>query len=76
MPGASKASEDADSIALNPHKWLHAPFEAGCVLVRDAAAHRGTFAVTPEYLESTVRVSPRRPGYLTMVCRRRVVFAP
>ncbi len=47
--------ERADSIALDPHKWLHAPFEAGCVLVRDANAHRGTFAVTPEYLESTVR---------------------
>ncbi|MGE6784098.1 pyridoxal phosphate-dependent decarboxylase family protein [Ensifer adhaerens] len=47
--------EKADSIALDPHKWLHAPFEAGCVLVRDAAAHRGTFAVTPEYLETMVR---------------------
>ncbi|MEI2301296.1 pyridoxal phosphate-dependent decarboxylase family protein [Ensifer sp. MJa1] len=47
--------EKADSIALDPHKWLHAPFEAGCVLVRDAATHRGTFAVTPEYLESSTR---------------------
>ncbi len=47
--------ERADSVALDPHKWLHAPFEAGCVLVRDAAAHRGTFAVSPEYLESTPR---------------------
>ncbi|TGQ33249.1 MULTISPECIES: aspartate aminotransferase family protein [unclassified Mesorhizobium] len=47
--------ERADSIALDPHKWLHAPFEAGCALVRDASAHRGTFAVTPEYLESTPR---------------------
>jgi aromatic-L-amino-acid/L-tryptophan decarboxylase len=45
----------ADSIALDPHKWLHAPFEAGCVLVRDAAAHRGAFAVTPEYLEAMPR---------------------
>jgi glutamate/tyrosine decarboxylase-like PLP-dependent enzyme len=45
----------ADSIALDPHKWLHAPFEAGCALVRDPAAHRGTFAVTPEYLEQTPR---------------------
>jgi aromatic-L-amino-acid/L-tryptophan decarboxylase len=42
--------ERAHSVALDPHKWLHAPFEAGCVLVRDAAAHRGAFAVTPEYL--------------------------
>jgi aromatic-L-amino-acid decarboxylase len=47
--------DKADSIALDPHKWLHAPFEAGCVLVKDAAAHRGAFSVTPEYLESTSR---------------------
>ncbi|WFP78619.1 aspartate aminotransferase family protein [Mesorhizobium sp. WSM4906] len=47
--------EQAHSIALDPHKWLHAPFEAGCALVRDASAHRSTFAVTPEYLESTPR---------------------
>ncbi|TPN77592.1 amino acid decarboxylase [Mesorhizobium sp. CU2] len=47
--------EQADSIALDPHKWLHAPFEAGCALVRDASAHRDTFAVTPEYLESAPR---------------------
>ena len=49
--------ERADSVALDPHKWLHAPFEAGCALIRDASAHRSTFAVTPEYLEMT---SPRR----------------
>jgi aromatic-L-amino-acid decarboxylase len=42
--------ERADSVALDPHKWLHTPFEAGCALIRDASAHRGTFAVTPEYL--------------------------
>ncbi|MFA6154494.1 aspartate aminotransferase family protein [Mesorhizobium sp.] len=47
--------EWADSVALDPHKWLHAPFEVGCALVRDAVAHRKTFAVTPEYLESTPR---------------------
>jgi aromatic-L-amino-acid decarboxylase len=47
--------ERAHSIALDPHKWLHAPFEAGCVLVRDAQAHRATFAVTPEYLKTTPR---------------------
>ncbi|UVK42786.1 aspartate aminotransferase family protein [Mesorhizobium sp. AR07] len=47
--------EWADSVALDPHKWLHAPFEVGCALVRDGAAHRKTFAVTPEYLESTPR---------------------
>jgi glutamate/tyrosine decarboxylase-like PLP-dependent enzyme len=47
--------ERADSVALDPHKWLHAPFEVGCALVRDALAHRAAFAVTPEYLETTLR---------------------
>src|SRR5215510_13496948 len=47
--------ELADSIALDPHKWLHAPFEAGCALIRNATAHRATFAVTPEYLEMAPR---------------------
>jgi aromatic-L-amino-acid decarboxylase len=47
--------ELADSVALDPHKWLHAPFEAGYALIRDAAAHNATFAVTPEYLEMTRR---------------------
>ena len=40
----------ADSIALDLHKWMHIPFEAGCVLVRDAAAHRDSFALVPQYL--------------------------
>jgi aromatic-L-amino-acid/L-tryptophan decarboxylase len=47
--------ERADSVALDPHKWLHAPFEVGCVLVRDAAAHRASFSVAQEYLEKTPR---------------------
>jgi aromatic-L-amino-acid decarboxylase len=47
--------ERADSIALDPHKWLHAPFEVGCALIRDPGAHHGTFAVTPEYLEQSPR---------------------
>jgi len=42
--------ERADSVALDLHKWMHIPFEAGCVVVRQADAHRRTFALTPEYL--------------------------
>jgi len=45
----------ANSIAIDPHKWLHAPFEVGCALVKDANAHLGTFKVTPEYLEAAPR---------------------
>jgi glutamate/tyrosine decarboxylase-like PLP-dependent enzyme len=43
--------ERADSIALDLHKWMHIPFEAGCVVVRDAAAHRDSFTLVPEYLQ-------------------------
>jgi aromatic-L-amino-acid decarboxylase len=46
-----KGIERADSIALDLHKWMHIPFEAGCVVVRDASAHREAFALVPEYLQ-------------------------
>jgi glutamate/tyrosine decarboxylase-like PLP-dependent enzyme len=39
----------ADSIALDPHKWLYAPLEAGCVLVRDRARLLEAFSHRPPY---------------------------
>ncbi|HZM24780.1 MAG TPA: aminotransferase class V-fold PLP-dependent enzyme, partial [Anaerolineales bacterium] len=42
--------ERADSVALDLHKWMHVPFEAGCILVRHNDAHRRTFSLTPDYL--------------------------
>lgn len=42
--------ERADSLAFDLHKWGYLPYEAGCVLVRDEAAHREAFAVTAAYL--------------------------
>ncbi|MBS0389280.1 MAG: amino acid decarboxylase, partial [Proteobacteria bacterium] len=50
-----RGMERADSVALDLHKWLHIPFEAGCVVVRDRRAHRATFALTPEYLAHAQR---------------------
>jgi len=47
--------ERADSVALDLHKWMHIPFEAGCILVRHEEAHRRTFSLTPEYLEHVPR---------------------
>ncbi|WP_461415373.1 pyridoxal phosphate-dependent decarboxylase family protein [Gemmatimonas sp.] len=35
----------ADSITLDPHKWLFQPFEIGCLLVRDAQAMKAAFRV-------------------------------
>jgi aromatic-L-amino-acid/L-tryptophan decarboxylase len=47
--------EAADSLALDPHKWLHAPFEAGCALVRDAKQHFAAFNLHGAYLEEQPR---------------------
>ena len=47
--------ETADSLALDPHKWLHVPFEAGCALVRDRNLHFSTFALHGDYLEEKPR---------------------
>lgn len=43
--------EGADSIVVNPHKWLYVPAEAACILVRDPAALRHTFQVAADYLK-------------------------
>jgi aromatic-L-amino-acid decarboxylase len=40
---------DADSIALDPHKWLYAPLEAGCTLVKDPNHLIQTYSSHPEY---------------------------
>jgi glutamate/tyrosine decarboxylase-like PLP-dependent enzyme len=47
--------ERADSIALDLHKWMHIPFEAGCAIVRSEKAQRNTFSLTPEYLAHETR---------------------
>lgn len=47
--------EQADSIGFDLHKWMYLPFDAACVLVRDAELHRSAFALSPAYLETTTR---------------------
>lgn len=42
--------EQADSLAFDFHKWLHVPYDAGCLLVRDGEKHFSTFASNPNYL--------------------------
>jgi glutamate/tyrosine decarboxylase-like PLP-dependent enzyme len=41
----------ADSIAMDAHKWLYQPFEAGCLMVRDLRTLDRAFSVRPEYLQ-------------------------
>jgi glutamate/tyrosine decarboxylase-like PLP-dependent enzyme len=44
----------ADSVAVNPHTWLYAPLEAGCILVRDQQALRETFSAHPPSSHKTL----------------------
>ncbi len=48
-PADLLALGEADSVAVDPHKWLYAPLEAGCALVRNAAHLRNAFAYHPPY---------------------------
>jgi glutamate/tyrosine decarboxylase-like PLP-dependent enzyme len=47
--------ERADSIAFDFHKWGQAPYDAGFILMRDAARHRAAFASAAPYLERRPR---------------------
>ena len=48
-PAELAGLREADSVATDPHKWLYAPLEAGCALVRHMGALRDTFSYTPPY---------------------------
>jgi len=50
LAGLYRGIERADSVALDPHKWLYVPYEAGATLVRDPATLRAMFAHRAEYL--------------------------
>jgi len=46
--------ELADSVTLDPHKWLYQPIECGSLLVRDGALLARAFEITPDYLADTM----------------------
>jgi aromatic-L-amino-acid/L-tryptophan decarboxylase len=48
-PDAFAGLREADSVAVDPHKWLYAPLEAGCALVRDPENLRAAFSYHPVY---------------------------
>jgi len=55
--------ERADSLSLDPHKWLFQPFEIGCVLARDARLLKKTFHTMAGYLEDTKRAEEEEINY-------------
>jgi aromatic-L-amino-acid decarboxylase len=59
-----RGMDRADSIALDLHKWMHIPFEAGCVLIRNASAHMDSFSLTSEYLHHETNAGGLASGSL------------
>lgn len=51
----------ADSVVVNPHKWLYVPAEAGCILVQEPRALRETFQVVADYLREESDTTGDRP---------------
>jgi aromatic-L-amino-acid/L-tryptophan decarboxylase len=51
--GAVDGLEHADSLVLDPHKWLFQPYEIGCALVREPSLLERTFALSGVYLRDT-----------------------
>ncbi|HSF14251.1 MAG TPA: aspartate aminotransferase family protein [Vicinamibacteria bacterium] len=45
-----RGMERADSLVVNPHKWMYLPVEAACILVREPRALPETFRITADYL--------------------------
>ena len=51
---ALRGIDQADSVTLDPHKWLYQPFECGSLLVRDGALLSKAFEIAPDYLKDTL----------------------
>ncbi len=49
VPPDLRGIREADSVAVDPHKWLYAPLEAGCALVREPELLRDAFSYHPPY---------------------------
>ena len=56
----------ANSVTLDPHKWLYQPMECGSVLIRDGARLERTFAIHPDYLDGD---APRGAGEVNFADR-------
>jgi glutamate/tyrosine decarboxylase-like PLP-dependent enzyme len=58
VPKELRGISEADSIAVDPHKWLYAPLEAGCALVRRPETLRTAFSYRPPYFHFADHAEP------------------
>ena len=62
VPSDLKALKYADSVALDPHKWLYAPLEAGCTLVRNPELLLNAFSYHPAYYRFADEIEEEERG--------------
>jgi aromatic-L-amino-acid/L-tryptophan decarboxylase len=58
VPADLRGISEADSVAVDPHKWLYTPLEAGCALVRNPEALRDAFSYHPPYYHWASQAEP------------------
>jgi aromatic-L-amino-acid decarboxylase len=61
--GLLRGVERADSVVIDPHKWLYAPVDAGAILVRDEARLTRSFGIRPAYLTDEMDPTAQRYQY-------------
>jgi aromatic-L-amino-acid/L-tryptophan decarboxylase len=61
-----QALATADSVAVDPHKWLYVPFEAGCALVRDPETLINAFSYRPAYYHFEGKEDDPRTSFYEM----------
>jgi aromatic-L-amino-acid/L-tryptophan decarboxylase len=60
LRGPFRGWESADSVVINPHKWLFTPLDASLLLTRRMETLRAAFSLVPEYLRTLDREAPVR----------------
>jgi aromatic-L-amino-acid decarboxylase len=60
LRGPFQGWERADSVVINPHKWLFTPLDASLLLTRRMETLRAAFSLVPEYLRTLDRETPVR----------------
>jgi aromatic-L-amino-acid/L-tryptophan decarboxylase len=61
-----RALSSADSVAVDPHKWLYVPFEAACALVRDPQTLLNAFSYRPAYYHFDGKEDDPRTSFYEM----------
>ncbi len=62
--------DQADSLVVNPHKWMFTPIDCSILFTRHAASLRGAFSLVPEYLRTDVRGAVDLMDYSFQLGRR------